>query len=116
MKDLDDTKAPLLDHLIELRTRLLWSMATLLVTFVGCLYIARPILGFLVQPLKESGHEKLIYTDVFEGFYVEIKVALFAAFMISFPVMATQMWKFVAPGLYGKEKKALLPFLLMTPV
>ena len=69
----------------------------------------------LVQPLLAAGQGKLIYTDVFEAFFVEVKVALFAALMISFPVLATQIWQFVAPGLYAKEKKAFLPFLLMTP-
>ena len=69
----------------------------------------------LVQPLLAAGQGKLIYTDIFEAFFVEVKVALFAALMISFPVLATQIWRFVAPGLYAKEKKAFLPFLLMTP-
>ena len=69
----------------------------------------------LVQPLLEAGQGKLIYTDIFEAFFVEVKVALFAALMITFPVLASQLWKFVAPGLYAKEKKALLPFLLLTP-
>jgi sec-independent protein translocase protein TatC len=115
VKDIDDTKAPLLEHLIELRRRLLWCVATLLVAFFVCLYFARPILAILVQPLLRAGQEKLIYTDLFEGFLVEVKVALFAALLISFPVLATQIWRFVAPGLYTKEKKAFLPFLLMTP-
>jgi sec-independent protein translocase protein TatC len=69
----------------------------------------------LVQPLLEAGQGKLIFTDVFEAFFVEVKVAFFAALMISFPVLATQIWRFVAPGMYLKEKKAFLPFLLMTP-
>ena len=69
----------------------------------------------LVQPLVAAGQGKLIYTDIFEAFFVEVKVAFFAALMISFPVIATQLWRFVAPGLYAKEKKAFLPFLIMTP-
>jgi sec-independent protein translocase protein TatC len=72
-------------------------------------------LRVLVQPLLAAGQGKLIYTDIFEAFFVEVKVAFFAALMISFPVLATQIWRFVAPGLYAKEKKAFLPFLLMTP-
>ncbi len=116
MKDLDESKAPLLEHLIELRRRLLWSIAALGTAFVGCLYVARPIFAFLVQPLLRAGQGKVIYTEIFEAFFVEIKVAFFAAIMIAFPVMATQLWRFVAPGLYAKEKKAFLPFLLMTPV
>jgi sec-independent protein translocase protein TatC len=114
--ELDKSKAPLLDHLIELRRRLLWSVATLGVTFAICLYFARPIFAFLVQPLIAAGQHRLIYTAVFEAFFVEIKVAFFAALMISFPIVASQLWLFVAPGLYAKEKKAFLPFLLMTPV
>ncbi len=69
----------------------------------------------LVQPLLKAGQGKLIYTDIFEAFFTEVKVAVFASLMISFPVIATQLWRFVAPGLYVKEKKAFLPFLLMTP-
>jgi len=113
--ELDKSKAPLLDHLIELRRRLLWSVATLGVTFAGCLCFARPIFGFLVQPLIAAGQNRLIYTAVFEAFFVEIKVAFFAALMISFPIIAMQLWLFVAPGLYAKEKRAFLPFLIMTP-
>jgi sec-independent protein translocase protein TatC len=114
--ELDKSKAPLLDHLIELRRRLLWSVVTLGITFAICLYFARPIFAFLVQPLIAAGQHRLIYTAVFEAFFVEIKVAFFAAFMISFPIVASQLWLFVAPGLYAKERKAFLPFLLMTPV
>ena len=116
IRDLDDSKAPLLDHLIELRRRLLWVVATLLVGFFICLSFAKPIFAVLVQPLLKAGQGKLIYTDIFEAFFVEVKVAFFAALMISFPVLATQIWRFVAPGLYRKEKRALLPFALATPV
>ncbi len=116
MKDIDETKAPLLDHLIELRRRLLWSVAALGVAFLGCLYVARPIFAFLVQPLLKAGQGKIIYTDIFEAFFVEIKVALFAALMIASPVIAIQLWRFIAPGLYAQEKRAFLPFLLMTPI
>ena len=116
MKDIDDTKAPLLEHLIELRKRLLLSLGVLVALFFGCLYFAKTIFAFLVQPLLAAGQGKVIYTDIFEAFFVEVKVALFVALMIGFPFFATQMWKFVAPGLYAKEKKALLPFLLFTPV
>lgn len=113
--ELEASKAPLLDHLIELRRRLLWSFATLAVTFAVCLYFARPIFSFLVQPLLRAGQGRLIYTNIFEAFFVEIKVAFFAAIMISFPIIANQIWRFVAPGLYSKEKKAFAPFLLLTP-
>jgi sec-independent protein translocase protein TatC len=114
--DLDESKAPLLDHLIELRRRLLWSFAALAIAFFGCFYFAQPIFSFLVQPLVAAGQDKIIYTQIFEAFFVQIKVALFAALMVAFPVIATQIWRFVAPGLYRNEKRAFLPFLLATPV
>lgn len=116
MKDIDESKAPLLDHLIELRRRLLLSVLALAVAFVACLYFAKPIFAFLVQPLLRAGQGKIIYTDVFEAFFVELKVAFFASTMVAFPIIANQLWQFVAPGLYAKEKRAFLPFLLMTPV
>ncbi|AGH48820.1 Sec-independent protein translocase subunit TatC [Sphingomonas sp. MM-1] len=116
MRDIDDTKAPLLDHLIELRRRLLWSFAALGVAFALCLYFAKPIFAFLVQPLLKAGQGRLIYTNIFEAFFVEIKVAFFSALMLAFPVVANQLWQFVAPGLYAKEKRALLPFLAFTPL
>ena len=115
MKDIDETKQPLLDHLIELRRRLLWCLATLVVAFFICFHFAHQIFAVLVQPLVHAGQGKLIYTDVFEAFFTQIKVALFAALMVSFPVIATQLWRFVAPGLYAKEKNAFLPFLVATP-
>ena len=114
--DLDDSRAPLLDHLIELRRRLMVSLLVLVAAFFLCLTFAKPIFGVLVQPLLAAGQGKLIYTDIFEAFFTEVKVALFAALMLCFPVFATQVWRFVAPGLYVKEKRAFLPFLLMTPV
>jgi sec-independent protein translocase protein TatC len=116
VKDIDDTKQPLLEHLIELRRRLLWSLATLVVCFFVCFAFAKDIFAVLVQPLLRAGQGKLIYTDIFEAFFTQVKVALFAALMLAFPVIATQLWRFVAPGMYAKEKKAFLPFLLMTPV
>ena len=117
--DIDETQAPLLDHLVELRARLLRAIATVVVTFAVCLYFAGDIFGFLIRPLTQAfppGQGKLVYTKLYEAFFVEMKVALFAAFFISFPVIANQLWAFVAPGLYAKEKKAFLPFLIATPV
>ena len=119
VKDLDETRAPLLDHLIELRTRLVRALLALAVGFAGCLYFADEILAILVQPLKDAfpeGQGQLIFTKLPEVFFVELKVALFAGFMVSFPVIANQLWAFVAPGLYAREKKAFLPFLFATPV
>ncbi len=114
--DIDETQAPLLDHLVELRTRLVRSVAALAVAFGVCLYFADHILGFLVQPLLRAGQNELIYTKLYEAFFVELKVALFAAFFVAFPIIANQVWAFVAPGLYAREKKAFLPFIVATPV
>jgi sec-independent protein translocase protein TatC len=116
MSDIDESKMPLLDHLIELRTRLLWSFGALAVAFGVCFYFAKPIFAVLVQPLLAAGQGKIIYTDIFEAFFVEVKVAFFAAIMVAFPVFATQLWRFIAPGLYRNEKRAFLPFLAMTPI
>ncbi len=115
MKDIDETKAPLIDHLIELRTRLLWSIAAILVAFFVCFAFARDIFVILVQPLAHAGQSQVIFTQIFEAFLVKVKVAFFGALMISFPVVATQLWQFVAPGLYRREKQALFPFLVATP-
>ncbi|QNA83137.1 twin-arginine translocase subunit TatC [Sphingomonas sp. So64.6b] len=114
--EIDSTRAPLLDHLIELRRRLLYCAAALVVTFIAAFYFSRPIFAFLVHPLVAAGQSKIIYTQIFEAFFVQVKVAFFAAMMASFPVIANQLWQFVAPGLYRQEKRALLPFLLATPV
>jgi len=119
VSDIDETQAPLLDHLIELRGRLLRSILALGVAFCVCLYFADDIFGFLVRPLTAAfpaGEGKLVYTKLYEAFFVELKVALFAAFFVSFPVIANQLWAFVAPGLYAREKKAFLPFIIATPV
>ncbi|MEO6093603.1 MAG: twin-arginine translocase subunit TatC [Novosphingobium sp.] len=119
LPDIDETQAPLLDHLMELRTRLMRCIAALGVTFAVCLYFADDIFGFLVRPLTAAfppGQGRLVYTKLYEAFFVEVKVALFAAFFISFPIIANQLWAFVAPGLYSKEKRAFLPFLIATPV
>ncbi|MFT3965365.1 MAG: twin-arginine translocase subunit TatC [Sphingobium sp.] len=119
MKDIDETTAPLLEHLIELRSRLLRCVWALLLSGIVCYYFSDRIFAFLVAPLKDAygaGGGKLVYTKLYEAFFVQLKVAIFGAFFISFPVIANQLWAFVAPGLYAKEKRALLPFLLATPV
>lgn len=119
MREIDESKAPLLDHLIELRGRLLKCVYALIVTGAICYYFSDRLLAFLVEPLRQSfgeNHGKLVYTKLYEAFFVQIKVAIFGAFFCSFPVIANQLWAFVAPGLYAREKKALLPFLLITPI
>jgi sec-independent protein translocase protein TatC len=119
MNDLDETKAPLIDHLVELRKRLLYCVWALFLSGAVCFYFSNPILGFLVAPLKAGFGEaagRLVYTKLYEAFFVQVKIALFGGFFVSFPIIANQLWAFVAPGLYAKEKKALLPFLLATPI
>ena len=115
MKDIDDTRAPLIEHLTELRRRLFASVAVLVVLFFVGYYFAEDIFAVLVQPLLGAGQGRIVFIDIFEAFFVKVKVAFFSALMVGFPFFAIQMWKFVAPGLYANEKKALLPFLLLTP-
>ena len=117
---IEEQRMPLIDHLIELRRRLFHSLIALLITFLICFYFANPIFDFLVEPLAAlwEGEEerRLIYTALHEKFFTNIKVAFFAALFFSFPLVASQVWLFVAPGLYRNEKMAFLPFLVATPV
>ena len=114
--EIDASRAPLLDHLIELRRRLLFCFLAIAIAFGVSYYFAEYIFAFLCQPLLHAGQKTLIYTQLFEAFFVKIKVAFFAAMMLAFPVLANQLWQFVAPGLYRKERRAMLPFLFATPV
>ncbi|MDY0958338.1 MULTISPECIES: twin-arginine translocase subunit TatC [unclassified Sphingomonas] len=114
--EIDASRAPLLEHLIELRRRLLYCIVAVGLAFGVSMYFSETIFGFLARPLLTAGQGKLIYTQIFEAFFVQVKVSFFTAVMISFPVIANQLWQFVAPGLYRKEKRALLPFLVATPV
>lgn len=121
--EIDDNKMPLLDHLVELRQRLLYSVAALIVVFLICFYFASGLFNFLVQPLveiwKDSGQfeeRRFIFTALHEKFFTDIKVAFFAALFFSFPLIASQVWMFVAPGLYRNEKRTFLPFLVATPI
>lgn len=116
----DGKKMPLLDHLIELRSRMLWAVGGFFIAFVFCFYFAQTIFDFLAEPLadillRETGR-RFIYTDLTEVFFTQVKVAFFGALCLSFPVFASQIWAFVAPGLYKNEKKAFLPFLVATPI
>lgn len=118
---IDASRAPLLEHIVELRRRLLYSFAGFVVAFCVCYAFKEKIYGFLAAPLVKaaaanSEQAHLIYTSLPEAFFTYIKVSMFAALMISFPIIANQIWLFVAPGLYKKEKRALLPFLIATPV
>jgi len=118
--NVDDDKMPLLDHLVELRHRLLYAVAALVVCFLIAYYFAGPIFNFLVAPLADlwqgQTSKRLIYTALHEKFFTDIKVAFFAGTFLAFPVIANQLWKFIAPGLYRQEKRAFLPFLLATPI
>jgi sec-independent protein translocase protein TatC len=118
---IDDKPMPLLDHLIELRTRLLWSAVAFFLAFFVCYYFSGHIYKFLAQPLADvfaNNHEarRMIYTSLTEAFFTYIKVAFFGAAFISFPVAATQLWLFIAPGLYRSEKRAMAPFLVASPI
>ena len=119
-EDIDATKAPLIEHLIELRRRLMWTLAAVFAAFVVCFYFAKPIYNLLLWPYRAAvGVDvpiELIYTAPQEFFFTEIKLALFGAIFIAFPVIASQLYMFVAPGLYRAERKAFLPFLFATPI
>ena len=117
--EVQDDRMPLLDHLVELRRRLIYSVVSFLLCFIVCFYFADPIFNFLVAPLTElwQGQEsrRLIYTALHEKFFTEVKVAFFAGAFLAFPLISNQIWMFVAPGLYKHEKRAFLPFLIATP-
>jgi sec-independent protein translocase protein TatC len=120
--DADDRKMPLLDHLVELRQRLIYSAVGLIVVFFICFYFASELFSFLTQPLVnvwiETGdlaEHRFIFTALQEKFFTDIKIAFFAALFLAFPLIAGQLWLFVAPGLYRNEKRAFLPFLVATP-
>jgi sec-independent protein translocase protein TatC len=118
--ELEAGRMPLLDHLIELRNRLMWSIGAILVAFLICYQFKERIYGFLVHPLavalEGQPDRRLIYTGLTEAFFTYVKVSFWAGFCLAFPVVATQIWKFVAPGLYKKERRAFYPYLLATPV
>lgn len=119
--DVDASKMPLLEHLIELRNRLIYSIAALFVAFLGCFFFAEQIYKMLMYPLylaygADAENRRMIYTAPQEAFLTYVKVAFWGGALIAFPVIANQVWKFVAPGLYKHEKKAFLPFLVATPV
>jgi sec-independent protein translocase protein TatC len=115
----DDKKMPLLDHLIELRGRLIWAVATFFVCFlITYLFFSGPIFQFLLQPLRAALPEGrgAIFTAPTEAFFTYVKVSAFTAIAVGFPVIAGQIWMFVAPGLYKNERQAFLPFMLATPI
>lgn len=119
--EVEASRAPLLDHLNELRRRLIKVIVGMLLAFIVGIYFAEEVFNILAKPYMDAQatvgeSRRMIFTALTEGFFVNLKVALYAAFIVTFPLLATQIWKFVAPGLYRDEKRAFLPFLLATPV
>jgi sec-independent protein translocase protein TatC len=118
--DIEATKAPLIEHLIELRRRLIWTLLAVFLAFLVCFWFAKPIYNLLLWPYRlAAGADapiEMIYTAPQEFFFTEMKLALFGAVFIAFPVIASQIYMFVAPGLYKSERKAFLPFLIATPI
>jgi sec-independent protein translocase protein TatC len=119
--DIESSRAPLLDHLIELRSRLIRALVAVVAAFLVCFFFAQHIYNFLLIPYVWASAQhgeaaKLIYTAPQEYFLTEVKVALFGALCVAFPVIALQIYKFVAPGLYKSERKAFLPYLIATPL
>jgi sec-independent protein translocase protein TatC len=114
----EDKKMPLLEHLVELRSRLLYAAVGFFLAFFVCFYLAPYILEFLQRPLAQllSANRPMIFTDLTEPLFTQIKIAAFGALCLSFPIIATQIWAFIAPGLYTHEKHAFLPFLIATPI
>ncbi len=110
----------LIDHLTELRKRLLWSFVYIIIIFIVCFYFASDLFYFLAKPLvnllQTDKGQGFIYTALQEAFFTELKIAFFFALFFAFPLIAIQIWKFIAPGLYKNEKNAFLPFLIATPI
>lgn len=117
-EDIDASKAPLIEHLIELRSRLLKSVVATLLAFIVCFYFAQDIYNILIIPYENAaGHPvEMIYTAPQELFFTQLKLAFFGALFVAFPVIAGQLYMFVAPGLYKHERGAFLPFLVATPI
>src|SRR5512134_3449473 len=118
-EDIEATKAPLIEHLIELRSRLIKALIAFALTFIFCFFFAKQIYNVLVWPftwVAGVGNSKFIYTALLEYFITQLKLAMFGAAFLSFPVVAGQIYMFVAPGLYRHERQAFLPYLCATPV
>jgi sec-independent protein translocase protein TatC len=120
--DIDDSSAPLIEHLAELRNRLIWSVAAFLVAMVACFSLGEPILNFLLGPIEATMRDLgdpnpvMQYTAPQEYFFTLIRISMVGGLALSFPVIGYQMWRFVAPGLYRNEKAAFLPFMLASPI
>ncbi len=120
-EDIDDSTAPLIEHLAELRTRIIRSILAFVIAMIAAFAFAGPIFNFLAEPiarlLVENGQKpELIFTGLQQGFMTQVRISMFGGFVLAFPVIAHQLWRFVAPGLYRQEKNAFLPFLIASPV
>lgn len=120
-KDIDDTTAPLIEHLAELRTRLIRSVIAFSICMILAYTVAGPIFNFLAAPLYKlliahGQRPEMIFTGLQQGFMTQIRISVFGGFIIAFPYIAFQLWRFVAPGLYRQEKRAFMPFLIASPV
>jgi sec-independent protein translocase protein TatC len=118
-KEIEATKAPLMDHLIELRSRLIKAVVAFVIALIACFFFAKQIYNILTWPyvwVAGPENSKFIYTGLLEYFVVQLKIAMFGGAFIAFPVIATQIYMFVAPGLYRNEKQAFLPYLVATPI
>lgn len=122
--EIEQSSAPLIEHLIELRKRLIWSLAGFFLAFLLCFFFAKELFNLLVLPFQwatqwaglDTGRVNLIYTAPQEFFFTQIKLGMFGGLVLAFPVIATQLYKFVAPGLYRNERRAFLPFLVAAPI
>ena len=118
-KEIEATKAPLMEHLIELRSRLIKALIAFVITFIICFFFAGQIYNVLIWPFEwiaGAENTRFIYTALLEFFWTKLKLAMFGAAFISFPVIASQIYKFVAPGLYRHERRAFAPYLVATPI
>ncbi len=118
-EDIEATKAPLIEHLVELRSRLIKALIAFAIALVGCFFFAKHIYNVLTWPyvwVAGPEHARFIYTGLLEYFIVQIKIAMFGAAFLAFPIVATQIYMFVAPGLYRHERAAFRPYLIATPI
>lgn len=123
-EEIEKSSAPLVEHLIELRTRLMWSIGGFFIAFLFCFFFAKQLFNLLVVPFTwavnwaglDQKQVELIYTAPQEFFFTQVKIAMFGGLVIAFPLIATQVYKFVAPGLYKNERRAFLPFLVASPI
>ena len=119
--EIDASSAPLIEHLAELRNRLIYSLIAFLVAMVAAFTVAQPIFNFLAAPLARlmvahGQKPELIYTGLQQGFFTQVRISVFGGFVLAFPVIGYQLWRFVAPGLYRQEKRAFLPFMIASPL